>query len=47
VRGMVSVALQGRQHQLDPDEGFLLMCSSATSATSHVYSAGARPVRII
>ena len=40
VRGLVSIAIDGGQHNLDSDEAFVMMCSSPTSSTSHVSSAG-------
>ena len=37
---MVSVALSGGEPLLDVHDGVLLMCSSVSSATNHVSSAG-------
>jgi len=39
---MVSIAVDGGQHALDPDDAFLMMCSSPSSSTNHV-SAISRP----
>ena len=38
MRGMVSIAIDGGQHALDPDDALLLMCSSTSSSTNHVSS---------